>query len=54
MFKIDISAVLMVKSGLDPHRLEFSKKVAHGDHGNDGGNEDNYDYGSCLYVLLSL
>ena len=23
VFKTDISAVLMVKSGLDPHRLEF-------------------------------
>ncbi|WVZ49262.1 hypothetical protein U9M48_000636 [Paspalum notatum var. saurae] len=38
VFKTDISAVLMVKSGLDTHRLEFSKKVAYGDNGNDGDN----------------
>ena len=57
VFKTDISAVLTVKSGLDPHRLEFSKKVDHGDHGNDGDDNNGYGYGSCLftyYALLSL
>ena len=39
MFKTDISAVLTVKSGLDPYRLEFSRKMASGDHGNDGGDK---------------
>ena len=56
MFKTDILAVLTVKSGLDPHRLEFSKKEAYGDHGNDGDN-NGYGYGSYLftyYALLSL
>ena len=35
VFKTDISAVLTVMSGLDPHRLEFSKKMAHDDNGDD-------------------
>ncbi|WVZ80674.1 hypothetical protein U9M48_028131 [Paspalum notatum var. saurae] len=43
VFKTDISAVLTVKSGLDPHRLEFSKKMAHddiGDHSDDDSGDD--------------
>ena len=50
MFKTDISAVLTVTSGLDPHRLEFSKKVAQGDHGKDGGNDNSCGYGLCLFI----
>ena len=46
VFKTDISAVLTVMSGLDPHRLEFSRKMTSGDHGNVGG----YGYGSCLSI----
>ncbi|WVZ77090.1 hypothetical protein U9M48_024991 [Paspalum notatum var. saurae] len=44
VFKGDISAVLTVKSSLDPHRLEFSKKMAHDDNGDDSG--DDYNGGS--------
>ncbi|WVZ58031.1 hypothetical protein U9M48_008343 [Paspalum notatum var. saurae] len=36
VFKTDISAVLTVKSGLDPHRLEFLKKITYGIDGKDG------------------
>ena len=48
VFKTDISAVLTVKSGLDPHRLEFSKKMVHDDNGDDSGDDGNggsYDNG---------
>ncbi|WVZ75841.1 hypothetical protein U9M48_023865 [Paspalum notatum var. saurae] len=49
VFKTDISAVLTVKSGLDPHRLEFSKKMARDDNGDDSGDDSGDDYNGGSY-----
>ncbi|WVZ81480.1 hypothetical protein U9M48_028854 [Paspalum notatum var. saurae] len=49
VFKTDISAVLTIKSGLDPHRLEFSKKMAHDDNGDDSDDDSGDDYNGGSY-----
>ncbi|WVZ49835.1 hypothetical protein U9M48_001161 [Paspalum notatum var. saurae] len=49
VFKTDISAVLTVMSGLDPHRLEFSKKMAQDDNGDDSDDDSGDDGNGCSY-----
>ncbi|WVZ77008.1 hypothetical protein U9M48_024913 [Paspalum notatum var. saurae] len=43
VFKTDISAVLTVKSGLDPHRLEFQLQDPEGSCGDPNQEFQDYD-----------
>ena len=42
VFKTDISAVLTVKSGLGPYKLEVSKKTVHGKEEDDTGDDNGW------------